>query len=1759
MRKKTRASPKKGKIMPAVPKTTFFPIVGIGASAGGLEAYQDLLRNLPAKPGMAFVFVMHLAPEHKSLLAELLARLTKMPVREIKNGMPIEVNNVYVKPPDTNLSIAGVKLILSERNDKSVKHMPIDCFFRSLADELGNRAIGVILSGTATDGTLGAEAIKAEGGITFAQDEKTAKYDGMPQSAIAAGCVDFVLSPKKIARELERIAKHPFVSFAGPVKTDKSTIIEDKGIESVFDILRSATGLDFTHYKTPTISRRVSRRMVLLKLENIRGYTKFLRENKDEVEKLYEDLLINVTNFFRDPKVFDALKKQVLPAILKNRTKGQGVRIWVPGCSSGEEAYSIAMCLLEVLGNKASAVPVQIFSTDVREDSINKARTGIYGKNIKNSITPERLKRFFTKTGDSYRISKQLREMCIFSRQNVFSDPPFSNLDLISCRNLLIYLRPVLQKKVFHNFHYGLKPGGFLLLGNSEAAGGYLNLFKALDVKNRFFAKKYLSITPELELSQKYYPSNRLEIKEKADIEKGKEADIESIVERIVLDEYAPCGVLIDSDMKVVQFRGHTGRFLESAAGKPSHDIFKLVREGLLMPLRSAIYKAGGTKHTVKRETDTILHNGRRTRVKITVVPVESGPLKEKFFLVLFDEIAGAAGSKNLPKAHGIPAKDEKYVESMQKELTETKEYLQTVIEEQESANEEVKTANEEILSSNEELQSTNEELETAKEELQSSNEELITTNEELQKRNIESFLLNNDLVNLLGSINMPVVMMGTDLVIRRVTPQAEKALNIISSDVGRPISKIKLNVDIPNFKKMLLDVIETLHPKTFEIEDREGMWYSVNIRPYRTLDNKIDGVVAIFVDITERKKSRQKIEEARAYAETIIETMREPLIVLDTDLKIISANRSFYQTFKVNHKETQGRFIYDLGNRQWDIPKLRQLLEEILPKNNTFDGYEIEHDFETIGPKTMLFNARRLAAMQMILITIEDITERKKAEDKIKELCERQKSILGAVPDILMEVNNDKVYTWANQAGYDFFGEDVIGKEAAHYFEDDQKTYDIVQPVFDGKEGATYLESWQRRKDGQKCLLAWWCVALKDGNGKVTGALSSATDITERKKAEQAIKTSQERLLFATEGANIGIWNWDTVTGELIWSDKCKALFGIPLDETMSYARFRDALHPDDRDRTDKAVNDAISNHKDYDIEYRSLWPDGSIHWLAAKGRGYYDATGKGIRLEGIVLDITERKNAEEELKSSLSLLSTSLESTADGILIVDRKGKLTRWNQKFIDMWKIPEEVISSRDDEKTINYILAQLAAPEQFVAKVRKLYEQPEESSFDQVEFLDSRVFERYSQPQRIGDDIVGRVWSFRDITEQKKAAEATAQTAREWQTTFDSARDGIWLLDKERHVLRSNKMADQIFHSPCGKAVGQHCWEIAHCGTTGPIPECPIQRMRQSLCRETMELLIGECWYQVTADPILDAAGQYAGAVHTVSDITERKKNEMDLKKANEELIKFNDLKDEFVSMASHELRTPLSIISGAVKLLSDEIPGKIVSGQKEMLDMATNNLNRLARIVDSLLNISKIESGKIELCRTDADICHIIAETVNEYSLQAEKKQINLSCQLPVHPVILRADADRIKEVVVNLISNSIKFTPQGGSINVFCEDRNNDVLVFVKDTGCGVAKDDVPRMFEKFTQFSRKAGPGEKGTGLGLAICKGLVNLHNGKIWAESDTGGGMKISFTIPRLSAEHILTESADNAVESSLKTGGGMPKVNAGFACQPSNKA
>src|SRR6267154_2431633 len=767
-------------------------IVAIGASAGGIEALTELLTYLPADTGMAFVLVQHLDPKHHSILTELLAKKTAMTVTEVSDGLPVKPNHVYVIPPNAAMFISDHTLHLSPREESRGAHMAVDLFMRSLAEQKGNRAIGVILSGSGTDGTLGMREIQAHGGVTFAQNEGSAKYFGMPRSAVAAGCVDYVLDPKGIFRELTRLARHPYVTrsiLAGP---DEGEPIPEKGLNAIFQILRLATGVDFTHYRKSTILRRIHRRMVVHRIDNIEQYAKFAQKKPAEIKALYQDMLINVTSFFRTPRVFEALKSTVFPVLQKNLRREQGIRIWTPGCASGEETYSVAMALLEVLGERASQFPIQFFGTDVSAASVAKARNGTYPENVQGDVSPERLRRFFTKTEGGYRVSKTIRDMCIFAQHNVLNDPPFSRMDLICCRNLLIYLEPILQNKVISLFHYALRPSGFLVLGTSEGLGATTGLFAAEDRTNKIFSKKaggtrqeaafsLNSRTERTEYGAARIPGKHLDAN-------WNYAEAQKEFDRRLLTQYTPATVFVNEEMEIIHTRGNVNSYLKLAPGKPSLSLLKMAREGLLVELRNAIARAK-KENVVVGKRNLQLKNGdgsgegargtHATRlVNFDVIPVSLGNFKELYFMIVFQEAPqeperGAAARRTRPAEETETAT--RRTAKLEEELAATKEYLQSVIETQEATNEELQSANEEILSSNEEWQSTNEEMETAKEELQSANEELTTVNDELRNRNLEITQINNDLINLLSSIDIAVIMIGSDLTIRRFTPKAQK------------------------------------------------------------------------------------------------------------------------------------------------------------------------------------------------------------------------------------------------------------------------------------------------------------------------------------------------------------------------------------------------------------------------------------------------------------------------------------------------------------------------------------------------------------------------------------------------------------------------------------------------------------------------------------------------------------------------------------------------------------------------------------------------------------------------------------------------------------------------------------------------------------------------------------------------------------------------------------------------------------------------
>ena len=850
---------------PAVPdhltpeQSVAYPIVAVGASAGGLEAFKLFLASLPTDTGMAFVLIQHLDPSHESMLTAILSRSTSMAVREVKHNMPVRPNHVFVIPPGTNLVFSHGLLQLAPRTEQRGQHRPVDHFMRALAEEHGYKSIGVILSGTASDGTLGMQEIKTAGGITFAQDD-SAEQEGMPHSAIASGAVDFVLAPGEIARELGRIASHPLVA---PAEGDLESLLarQEGTIRRVVELLRDSFGVDFTSYKRNTLNRRITRRVLLNRLTGLDEYLKVLRTTPTEAQALYHDILINVTSFFRNPESFDALKADVFPRIAAKKSRNDVLRVWTLGCSTGEEAYSLAMAYTEFAEAAEVRLPMQIFATDVNGVGIEKARSGIYPRGITQDLTPERLKRFFVETDGSYRVIKPIRDMCVFARQNVLVDPPFSRMDLIGCRNLLIYLEPVLQQKLIPLLHYSLNPNGVLWLGASETIGANRDLFQLAEQRHKFYHRLPASRRATVTLPRGRVPALEHALAREAgehptavaQIDPQKEAD------RLVLSRYGPPGVVVDAQMEVVQFRGDTSAYLRPAAGRASLNLLKMLREGLLTGVRGAVTRSLREETLVREEglhlrTETGIHD-----VTVVVMPLRAGDGRA---LVLFEESREPAKGEAEP----IPATARgrsKEVERLRAELAATREYLQSVIEQQEAANEELQAANEEVLSTNEELQSVNEELETSKEEIESTNEEISTVNEELNQRNLDLAQSTNDLANLLGSVDMPIVLLDRNRRIRRFTPAAATALNLIGTDVGRPLRDFNLPPDMRELDDLLGAAVERNQRGEREVRDHGGRWHLMRVQPYRTDEQRTEGAVLALVDIDAIKRSVDAVAES--------------------------------------------------------------------------------------------------------------------------------------------------------------------------------------------------------------------------------------------------------------------------------------------------------------------------------------------------------------------------------------------------------------------------------------------------------------------------------------------------------------------------------------------------------------------------------------------------------------------------------------------------------------------------------------------------------------------------------------------------------------------------------------------------------------------------------------------------------------------------------------------------------------------------------
>ncbi|MCY7350112.1 MAG: PAS domain S-box protein [Cytophagaceae bacterium] len=992
------------------------PLVAIGGSAGGLEAISELLRHLSPTLGMAYVYVQHLDPDHESMLTSILGRLTTMPVREAQHEMHIRPNEVYIIPPNKDLEVVDGVLTLMPRPPRPHVHLSIDRFFVSLAERQREGAIAVVLSGMASDGTLGLRAIKLAGGFTFAQDS-SARFQSMPKSAIAEGVVDMVLAPAAIAQAIERLSQNPDL-FHQPELADPEADAEpadpadnpeeagdDADLRAILQILLKGVGVDFQHYKLATIRRRIARRMVLLRFKTLSDYAQHLRQHTAEVGALYSDLLINVTRFFRDPDTLDYLRKTILPRLVREKPPREAIRIWVPACSTGEEAYSLAMLLTEALGDAAATMPFQVFATDLSEAAIAKARLGTYSRAELADVSPKRLHVFFTKTDDQYRIVKSIREACVFAPHNLFKDPPFSRLDLVSCCNLLIYLGSRLQAQAIATFHYALNPGGYLVLGKSETVGASTALFSQVEKPLKLYARKN-EVVGQLPFQTSRRPPDGSPTKESRPPPKAPAAapipppiDLEGRVDALLLSQYVPASVVINQDLDIVHFRGSTGLFLEPLPGKASLNLLKMARPALVLALRTLVGKAQKSGEAARKTGVEFKVKGQTHHVSIEAVPLGH----ETMVLVLFEETAPPVAVETRPSlAH------KRRIRQLEDEVALALDDVRTLIEQHEISTEELQSANEEVVSSNEELQSINEELETSKEEIESSNEELISINQELQVRN-------------------------------------------------------------------------------------------------------------------------DQLNESYQYAEAIFGTIREATLVLDASLRVRSANRAFYRTFKVEPEETEGRLIYELGNGQWKIPALRELLEDIIPTHTYFQGFEVTHTFTDIGEKVMLLNARRVQQeshrREMILLAIEDITEYRRAQRLVEEREVWLRDMANNAPVLIWVAGADGLCNFLNNTWLEYSGrtmaEEVGQGWAAHIHPDDRTPY-LTTFTAHFKSRQPYRTEYRlRRHDGE---YRWM---LEDGkpmtapDGTLTGFMGTAAEVHDQKLLNEELERRVQQRTQSLREAN--------------------------------------------------------------------------------------------------------------------------------------------------------------------------------------------------------------------------------------------------------------------------------------------------------------------------------------------------------------------------------------------------------------------------------------------------------------------------------------------------------------------------------------------------------------------------------------------------------------------------------------------------------------
>ncbi|MBE7210563.1 MAG: PAS domain S-box protein [Gluconacetobacter diazotrophicus] len=1742
------------------------PTVGLGGSAGGIQALTAFFQAMPPDPGLVFVVVLHLSPEHDSTLAELLARHTAMRVQQAEDGMKVEPNNVYVIPPAKHLTMTDGHLRLTDLEAAPGKRVAVDLFFRSLADTHGPHATAVVLSGVDSDGSIGLRRVKERGGLTIAQDPAEAEQDGMPRSAIATGMVDWVLRVADMPARIQRYyasedqLRLPPEDGPQPAKPAAPPPNEDEAaLRETLLFLRTRTGSDFSYYKRATILRRIARRMQINEVRTLPSYLAFVRTHPGESGALLQDLLISVTNFFRDREAFAAVEERI-PALFEGKGPNDTVRVWSAACATGEETYSLAMLLNEHARTLDYPPQVQVFGCDLDETAIQTARAGMYPPTIAADVSETRLDRFFLKTPHGYQVRRELRETVLFAQHDLLKDAPFSRMDLISCRNLLIYLDREAQARALEIFHFALNPEGLLFLGNAETVSEEPSLFSVVDKKYCLFRRRATmqATLPVPSGTGTLLRALQAQAKEAPVVPRptfpagaplptpSSRLLLPALENRVnltdlhfqLLERYAPPSLVIDEGGEIVHLSESVGRFLRPPGGQLTANFLQMVLPGLRMELRAALLRLEDTKTLVEVFGVPAELDGAPQMVDLRLAPADE--LAPGYVLVSF-----AARQPDASAAPGglvaIPPDVEAVVRHLERELETTRAQFSDTLERARASEEEYKSSNEELQSMNEELRSASEELETSREELQSLNEELTTVNSELKGKVEEIGHSNSDLHNLINATDIATVFLDRDLRVVRFTPEAVPLFNLIPSDVGRQLRQLWRTLDYSDLEADARQVLRSLQPTEREVNGPDGETFLARLLPYRSLDDHIEGLVLTCVNITQSRAA----ETARRETETMF---RAFMAATNDTVYRMSADWS-------EMRQLEGKnFLADTQepNPTWlqmyipaeDQPEVLARIREAIREKRPF---ELEHRVVradgavgwTFSRAIPRFDDR--GEIREWIGAASDVTERHQVRDTLRANEEKYRTLFEAIDQgfYVAEAIYDRdgkctdiFYHDENPAAVRLMGQSAKGRYMSELGPYEQYWRDLFGHTARTGE-ARRLEHYAAPND------KWYdFYVFRPPGTRENGFAVIFRDVTERHRTDEPLRADTERLRLAVDAAQLGTCDWNYLTGEMRWNDRRFRLYGLePRDGgRVRVEDFYAAVHPQDRARIERAAREGLEGPTGMVAEeYRVVWPDGSVHWITETGRVVERLpNGAPSRVVKVLQDFSARRSSEIALRASEEKYRTLFESLDEGFCVAqvffDDAGQAN--DIRFLETNPAFERQSGLRRAEGQRASEIVPGLEPYWFEAYGRVARTgQPER--FENYAAPLGRWFNvyawRYGAP---GSRQVAIL--FQDETERRQAAERVRASEEGYRLIFESARAiAIFTLDAQENITSWNPAAASLFGRSAAEAVGQSVYELMpadqqELGAFRRQTEIAVRAGRYD-CEEWFVRRDGSrFWGSGVLSPLL-SNGEVTGFLKILRDATD----ELQAQEAREFVARerarlleveqaarqtaeeANVAKDQFLAVLSHELRTPLTPITMALAVLEKrtDVPAPV----RSTLHMIQRNVSLESHLIDDLLDVTRIARGKMELVRTDMDLHEAVRRAVEISAPDSESKGQRLTVEMPEEECRLNGDPARLQQVFWNLLKNASKFTPEGGAVGIYVRDREGGkAVVEVTDTGIGLEAGAAERIFHPFEQASVSITRQFGGLGLGLAIAKATVEAHGGTLRASSP-GPGQGATFTV------------------------------------------